>query len=150
MLSIQCDAYTLGVVLGQGARFMGRGRISLEPAILVVPEGWGTALRSDHVGESPALAVDILDPATDASAARVLRERYAAAGAQEYWQLRVEAPSRPAFFQLGQSGAYDLVSPDRNGDYFSSLGESLVIPARWFEDQPDIWTMMREWSIIDD
>ncbi|MEO6062830.1 MAG: hypothetical protein ABIQ99_12905 [Thermoflexales bacterium] len=150
MLSIQCDAYTLGVALGAGVVFQGRGELLLTPAVLVVPEGHGGALEADRVSAAPVLAVDLLDAATDAAAARALVERYAAAGALEYWQIRIETLEEPAFHQSNGSGGFDRVKPDRKGNYFSGFSESLAFPARWFADQPSLWVMMRHWAIIDD
>jgi len=150
MLSIQCDAYTLGVTLGAGAVYYGRGDGPLMPAVLVVPEGHGGALESDRVGLAPVLALDLLDAATGPAAARVLVERYAAAGALEYWQIRLEALEKPEFYQQNGKGDFDRVKPDRKGNYFSGFGESLTFPARWFAEQPSLWVMMRHWAIIDD
>ena len=150
ILSIQCDAYTLGVVLGAGAVFQGRGEAPLTPAVLVVPEGYGGALEAARVAAAPVLAVDLLDAATSPAAAKVLLERYAAAGALEYWQIRIETPETPAFYQRTSSGGFDRVKPDRKANYFSGFSESLTFPANWFAEQPSLWVMMRHWAIIDD
>ena len=150
MLSIQCDAYTLGVVLGAGAVYQGRGEALLKPAVLVVPEGHGGALEAERVGAAPVLAVDLLDAATGPVAAKALVEHYAAAGALEYWQIWMETLEMPFFHQRSGSGRLERVKPDRKGNYFSGFGESLTFPARWFEEQPSLWVMMRHWAIIDD
>ena len=150
MLSIQCDAYALGVALGAGVVYLGRGEAPLSPAVLMVPEGHGGALEADRVAIAPVLAVDLLDAATSPAAARGLIERYAAAGALEYWQIRIETLEEPALYQRNASGGFDRVKPDRQGNYYSGFGESLVFPARWFADQPSLWVMMRHWDIIDD
>ena len=150
MLSIQCDAYTLGVAFGAGVVFQGRGEAPLTPAVLVVPEGHGGALEAARISVAPVLAVDLLDAATDAAAAKVLVERYAAAGALEYWQIWIETLETPAFYQRNGSGGFDRVKPDRKGNYFSGFSESLTFPASWFAEQPSLWVMMRHWAIIDD
>lgn len=150
MLSIQCDAYTLGVALGAGVVFKGKGEALLTPAVLVVPEGHGGALEADRVAIAPVLAVDLLDGATGPAAAQALVERYAAAGAQEYWQIWIETLEQPVFYQRNGNGGFDRVKPDRKGNYFSGFGESLSFPARWFADQPSLWVMMRHWAIIDE
>ena len=150
MLSIQCDAYQLGVTLGAGARYRGRGETLLAPDALVVPEGWGGALEADWVGDAPILAVDLLDAGTGAAEARVLSERYASAGALEYWQVRVERPESPVFYQRHGRGGFDPIPADRAGRYYSALGEYLAFPPVWFAEQPSLWVMMRYWGIIDD
>jgi hypothetical protein len=150
MLSIQCDAYTLGVVLGTGAVYCGRRESPLTPAVLVVPEGHGGALEADRVAGAPVLAVDLLDAATSQAGAKTLTERYAAAGALEYWQIRIETPEQPVFYQRNGHGGLDQVKPDRKGSYYSLFGESLSFPARWFSEQPSLWVMLRHWDIIDD
>ena len=150
MLSIQCDAYTLGVTLGAGVIYQGPGETPLMPAVLVVPEGHGAALKADRVARAPVLAIDLLDAATGPAAAQALVERYAAAGALEYWQIRIETPEKPAFYQRNGAGALERVTPDRKGNYFSGFGESLSFPAHWIADQPSLWVMMRHWAIIDD
>jgi Uma2 family endonuclease len=150
MLSIQCDAYTLGVALGAGAVFQGRGQTPLTPAVLVVPEGHASALEADRVSAAPVLAIDLLDDATGLAVAKGLVEHYAEAGALEYWQIRIEALDRPSFFQRKGTGGFDQVKPDRKGTYYSLFGESLTFPARWFSEQPSLWVMMRHWAIIDD
>lgn len=150
MLSIQCDAYTLGVALGAGAVYQGRGKAMLTPAVLLVPEGHSGALEADRVTVAPVLAVDLLDAATGPAASEALVERYAAAGALEYWQIRIETLEQPFFYQRNGDGGFDRVKPDRKGNYFSGFGESLTFPAHWFADQPSMWVMMRHWDIIDD
>ena len=147
-MAIQCQAYELGVALGAGARYRGRGTEPLSPAALVVPADWESAVVDGAIGDIPALAVEIA-PAGAAGEKNVI-DRYARAGAIELWMLRASGSAQPAFYQRSARGVLERIAADIHGDYFSALGESVVIPARWFAEQPSLWQMMRHWGMLTD
>lgn len=100
------------------------------------------------IGDVPALAVEIVG--AGALARRSLLDRYAQAGIVELWLLQAARPAASAFFQRSARGALERISPDANGDYFSALGESVVIPVRWFSERPSLWLMLRHWGMLTD
>lgn len=149
LLSIQCDAYGLGLALGEGIRYRGRSGAALKPAALLLPAGFEAALGTDFVDDAPVLAIELVDPLLPPSALIELIERYRLAGCLEAWFIPVGRPDRTQFFQRDGTGRFDRIGADRTGVYFSLLSETLFFPASWPVELPSLWKMMRHWEIID-
>lgn len=148
LLSLQCQAYALGEVLGAGTRYRGRGRAILAPAALVLADGGQGDVTDAAIGDVPALAVVIGE--AEAPTPEMEIDRYAKAGTLELWVLHATRRDAPEFYQRSVGGVLERIAPDAHGDYFSALGESVVIPVRWFSELPSLWDMMRHWGMLTD
>ena len=144
LLSIVADAYHLGVVIGKGGMVRAGTRTLLPDVLFVAP----TSCEEVESNSAPALAVEFVSSTMPERRRSELQQRYAQAGVQEYWQVEIESAG-PSFYQLNTQGRYDLITPDKGGIYFSSH-EELFFPALWFQQQPDLWTMMQYWGMIQD
>ncbi len=148
LLSIPVDAYQLGAVLGKGAPVRVGGDI-LAPDVMFVAAQERRQVKADAVYAVPLLAVDMLHSGVSERERAALRGRYAAAHVLEYWQIDVDQ-GRPHFYQAGAAWQYDCIAPDRAGMHFSVAIVELSFPAVWFRRQPDLWTMMAYWGMIED
>jgi hypothetical protein len=150
MLSAVCDAYDLGAVLGAGAavRSAGAPAVLLTPDIVFVPSGSSKQLKPDGIYDAAALAIDVLHSGVAQSARAERQAQYAAAGVLEYWQI-IADKGAAQFFQLGATGGYDLVPPDKAGIHFSAAMVELAFPVKWFREQPKLWQVLSWWGLID-
>lgn len=145
LLSIPADAYQLGAVVGKGA-IAHAGDVVLTPDVMLVADA-GQITAEEIVG-APALAIDLIDAALPEAQRVALVQQYAAAGVQEYWQIEADTAC-PLLYQRNTRGSYDRIASDAAGIYYSCL-EELFFPVLWFTDQPNLWTMMQYWGMIQD
>lgn len=148
LLSIPVDAYQLGAVIGKGAPVRIDGDI-LTPDVMFVSGQERKSVKADAIIGAPLLAIDMLHSQVPESERSALRARYAAAHVLEYWQIDVDK-GQPYFYQAGAAWAYDRIEPDKAGMHFSTAIVELSFPAIWFRRQPDLWTMMAYWGMIED
>ena len=148
LLSIPVDAYQLGAVLGKGAPVRTAGQM-LTPDVLFVSEQDRKAVKADAIYGAPLLAIDMLHSRVPEHERSALREQYAAAHVLEYWQIDVDQ-GQPFFYQASAAWDYDRIEPDKAGMHYSTAIVELSFPATWFRRQPDLWTMMAYWGMIED
>ena len=149
LLSIPVDAYKLGAVIGKGAPIVTVGGDKLWPDVIFVTGEDSKSVRPDAIHGSPLLAIDLIHSQMPANQRADLRQRYAAARVLEYWQVEADKAA-PAFYQAGANWEYDQILPDKAGMHFSTALVELSFPALWFRRQPDLWTMMAYWGMIQD
>jgi hypothetical protein len=148
MLAILVDAYKLGAVLGKGA-VIRTDKDVLAPDVMFVPNEDRKSVGADAVRSAPLLAIDMIHSGMPEPERAALRQRYAAAGVLEYWQIEADKATAQ-FFQAGAAGKYDPITPDKAGMHFSTAIVELSFPVLWFRRQPDLFTMMTYWDIIHD
>ena len=149
LLSIPVDAYKLGAVIGKGATIQTGDKQGLWPDVVFVATEDRKSVGADVIHGSPLLAIDILHSQVPESQRAELRRQYAAARVLEYWQIDADKAT-PAFYQASAGWEYDRVEPDKGGMHFSTAIVELSFPAQWFRRQPDLWTMMAYWGMIED
>ena len=113
MLTIVVEAYDLGAVIGKGARVVSNGH-TLVPDVTFVLNRDRKFVKPDAIQGAPALAIDVLNSRVTEPYKTALRERYAAAGVLEYWQIDADK-AEPHFYQADASGRYDAIPPDGRG-----------------------------------
>ncbi|MCL4506201.1 MAG: Uma2 family endonuclease [Chloroflexi bacterium] len=149
LLSIPVDAYQLGAVIGKGAPVRAVGSDALYPDVMFVSGQDRKAVQADAIYGAPLLAIDMLHSGVPERERAGLRARYAAAHVLEYWQIDVDR-GQPHFYQASAAWQYDRIEPDNAGMHFSTAIVELSFPAVWFRRQPDLWTMMAYWGMIED
>jgi hypothetical protein len=151
MLTIVCDAYELGTVMGCGAPIklidreqwvcpqitvIANENNSIVNAHTIVPIAWG-----------PALAVDIFSPDATHEVRNERLNQFAQAHVIEVWQIDV-TQTRPHLYQANAQWQYERILPDTKGIYYSAVAEELAFPIEWFKSQPTMWKMMEWWDMI--
>jgi Putative restriction endonuclease len=149
LLSIPVDAYKLGAVIGKGASIQTSTGDTLRPDVIFVPNEDRKSVGADAIHGSPLLVIDIIHSHMPENQRADLRLRYAAARVLEYWQVEADKAS-PALYQASANWAYDRIEPDKGGMHFSAAIVELSFPVQWFRRQPDLWTMMAYWGMIED
>lgn len=150
LLSIVADAYELGVVLGQGAALRGASGL-LVPDVAFVPREAEAQLPADAtaaIETGVGLAVSVLHSGVTKAERAALREAYAAAHVNEYWQIEADK-GRAHLYQASAQWTYDEIAPDQAGLHYSVVMEELTFPAIWFRELPSVWTMMAWWGMIE-
>jgi Uma2 family endonuclease len=149
LLSVLVDAYQLGAVIGKGAIVKTAEADSLTPDVVFVPGEMSKMVRADALYGAPSLAIDVLHSGVPEHQRASLRQRYAQAGVLEYWQIEADK-ARPFFYQANASSDYDLIPPDKGGLHYSVALVELSFPVLWLRRQPDLFTMMAYWGLVDD
>jgi hypothetical protein len=154
LLTVVVDAYELGAVIGKGARIIagdtaGSAEDVLTPDAVFVPNENRKIVGPDAIRGPVALAVDVLHSGVSEAERAELRRRYAAARVLEYWQIEADK-GRAFLYQADANGRYDLIPPDKAGLHFSCAIVHLAFPVEWFRKQPDLWTIMEWWGMIED
>ncbi len=149
LLSIPVDAYKLGAIIGKGAVIQMVGGDALAPDVMFVSGDDRKIVTPGAIRGAPLLAIDMIHSQTPAPLAAALRTRYAAAHVLEYWQIEVDK-GRAGLYQANAAWDYDLIEADKAGMHFSTAIVELSFPVQWFLHQPDIWTMMAYWGMIED
>jgi Uma2 family endonuclease len=147
MLTVVVEAYELGAVIGKGARIASNGEV-LTPDVLYVPNSDRKRVKPDAIQGAAPLAIDVLHSRVPADERANLRQRYAAAGVLEYWQVDADK-GQAHFYQADADGRYDDIPPDANGMHFSCAIVHLAFPVDWFRKQPDLLTVMQWWGLIE-
>ena len=150
LLSIVADAYELGFVLGKGALLRGPAGL-LTPDVVLVPIEFAAqvlAEAADVLETGAGLAVSILHSGISKDERKALREAYAAAHVNEYWQIDADK-GRAHLYQASSKWTYDEIAPDKAGLHYSVVMEELAFPASWFKELPSVWTMMEWWGMIE-
>jgi len=148
LLTVVVEAYDLGAVLGQGARVVSN-RQMLTPDVVFVPNRDRTKVKPDAIQCAPALAIDVLSSRVSEADKKALRERYAASGVLEYWQIDADRAAAH-IYQADAHGRYDLIPPDGRGLHYSNAIVELAFPVEWFKTQPKLLTVMQWWGLIED
>lgn len=147
MLTVVVEAYELGAVIGKGARIV-VGDDALTPDVLYVPNSDRKLVKSDAIRGPVPLAIDVLHSGMPAGERAALRQRYAAAGVLEYWQVDADK-GQAHFYQADANRRYDDIPPDVNGLHYSCAIVYLAFPVDWFRKQPDLLTVMQWWGLIE-
>lgn len=149
LLSIPVDAYKLGAVIGKGATIQTADGDTLSPDVMFVSGQERSIITAGSVNGAPLLAIDMVQNQTPLSLRANLRARFAAAHVLEYWQIEVDKGTA-ALYQANATWDYDLIEPDKVGMHFSTAIVELSFPIQWFRLQPDLWTMMAYWGMIEE
>ena len=149
LLSIPVDAYKLGAIIGKGAIVQTASGDTLSPDVMFVSGDDRKIVTPAAIRGAPLLAVDMIHSQTPASLRNTLQARYAAAHVLEYWQIEVDK-GVAGLYQANAEWNYDLIAADKAGLHFSTAIVELSFPVQWFRQQPDIWTMMAYWGMIED
>jgi hypothetical protein len=147
LLSIPVDAYKMGAVIGKGAVIQTPDGDTLSPDVMFVAGQDRSIVTAGTVNGAPLLAIDMIHSQTPISLRVNLRTRFAAARVLEYWQIEVDKGTA-ALYQANAKWDYDLIEPDKEGLHFSTAIVELSFPVQWFRQQPDLWTMMAYWGMI--
>jgi hypothetical protein len=149
LLSILVDAYKLGAVIGKGAAIQTADGEALSPDVMFVSGDDPKIVTPGAIRGAPLLAIDIIHSQTPAPMRANLRSHYAAAHVLEYWQIEVDK-GQAELYQANAAWDYDLIETDMAGMHFSAAIVELSFPVQWFRQQPDLWTMMAYWGMIED
>jgi hypothetical protein len=149
LLSIPVDAYQLGAVIGKGAAIRTDEGDTLSPDVVFVPTAGRKIVAADAIHGAPLLAIDIIHSGMPERQRASLCQCYAAAHVLEYWQIEADK-AKPLFYQANAQWGYDLILPDKGGMHFSTAIVELSFPILWFRRQPDLWSMMQYWGMIQD
>ncbi len=147
MLTVVVEAYDLGAVIGKGARVVANKQ-TLTPDVVFVPNSDRKFVKPDAIECAPALAIDVLNSRVTELHKASLRERYAAAGVMEYWQIDADRAT-PHFYQADANGRYEEIPPDARGLHYASAIVELSFPVTWFREQPNLLTIMQWWGLIE-
>ena len=147
LLTVVVEAYDLGAIIGKGARVVANEQ-TLAPDVIFVSNRDRKHVKPDAIECAPALAIDVLNSRVTKSYKASLRQRYAAAGVMEYWQIDTDLAA-PHFYQADVNGRYDEIPPDARGLHYSSAIIELAFPAEWFRTQPNLLTIMEWWGLIE-
>ena len=149
LLSIPVDAHKLGVVIGKGAAIQIADGDTLSPDVMFIAGDDGKIVTPGAVCGAPLLAIDMIHSQTPASLSANLRTRYVTAHVLEYWQIVVDK-GQAGIYQASANWDYDLIEADKAGMHFSTAIVELSFPIQWFRSQPDLWTMMAYWGMIEE
>jgi len=147
MLTVVVEAYDLGAVIGKGARVVANNQ-TFSPDVIFVPNRDRKFVKPDAIECAPALAIDVLNSRVTGPHRAALRERYAAAGVMEYWQIDADRAT-PHFYQTDANGRYEEIPPDSRGLHYASAIVELSFPTQWFREQPNLLTIMEWWGLIE-
>ncbi len=146
LLSIVADAYELGSVLGKGVVVRGPHG-PLTPDVVFVPNEAAEQVESGSIENGIGLAISVLHSGVSKDERKALREAFAAAHVNEYWQIDADK-GRAHLYQASAKWTYDEIAPDKAGMHYSIVMEELVFPAIWFKELPSVWDMMEWWGMI--
>ncbi len=147
MLTVVAEAYDLGAVIGKGAQVRANGQ-TLMPSVVFVPNRDRKHVKPDAIECAPTLAIDVLNSRVTAEYKATLRERYAAAGVMEYWQVDADR-AQVQCYQVDAHGRYELIPPDARGLHYSSAIVELSFPVDWFRKQPKLLSLLEWWGLIE-
>jgi Uma2 family endonuclease len=122
--------FLAGVLMRLASRPSGR-----EPDLLSVAAAHVDRLRETYLDGPADLAVEIVSPdSVERDRVEKLGE-YEAAGIPEYWVI--DLPRQEAlFYWLGDDGRYQLIAPDPDGIYRSSILEGFRLSVAWLWQRP--------------
>ena len=147
LLSIVADAYELGGVLGKGVVIHSPNG-SLLPDVAFVPNESAEHVHADAIEAGVGLAVSVLHSGVSKDERKKLREAYATARVNEYWQIDADK-AKAHLYQASAQWTYDEIAPDKAGLHYSVVMEELAFPAIWFKEMPSLWAMMEWWGMIE-
>lgn len=148
VLGVYVEEHDLGALIVPPFQ-MKLERSGREPDLIFLAKEHLDRLRPTYLAGPANLAVEIISPES------VGRDRgdkfyeYEQAGIPEYWLLDPQA-RRAEFYQLDATGVYQLIAPDQDGIYRSTVVPGFWLRVSWLWQQPlpRVLDVLRELGVV--
>lgn len=127
-------------------RLEGRGR---EPDVFFVSKSNLERLKSNYLDGAADLIIEIISPESRGRDRGDKFYEYENAGVKEYWLIDYER-RQAEFYVLDDNGIYQVVQPDKNQIFKSTVLTDLKLNVEWLwqEKLPNLLQILREWQLV--
>lgn len=146
VLSVFVEVHALGVV--RPAPFqMKLTHTGREPDVLFIPQEHLDRLKAIYLDGPARLVIEIISPESIGRDRGEKFYEYEQAGIPEYWLIDPER-NRAEFYQLDESGRYQLVAPEAGGIYRSRVLPGFWLEVDWLWQTPPVLDVLHALQLI--
>lgn len=123
-----------------------RGR---EPDVFFVSNSNLDRIKTNYLDGAADLIIEIISPESRGRERGDKFYEYEKAGVREYWLIDYER-QQTEFYQLGENGIYQVVQPDENQIFHSTVLENLEFNVEWLWQKklPSLLQVLKEWKLV--